>query len=148
MNLQKDLREFIELLNSKRVEYVIVGAHALAFHGHPRYTGDLDVFVRVSPENAQKIVDTIASFGFTDLEISEHDFLVDDNVIQLGVPPNRIDLLMSLTGISFEEVWKNRVRTEFGNVPVPVISRNHLIVNKRAVGRPQDLADIARLTEK
>ena len=148
MNLQEDLREFIELLNSKRVEYVIVGAHALAFHGHPRYTGDLDVFVRVSSDNAQKIVDTIASFGFTDLEISEHDFLVDDNVIQLGVPPNRIDLLMSLTGISFEEVWGSRTKAKFGSVSVPVISREHLIVNKRAVGRPQDLADIALLTEE
>ena len=148
MNLQKDLREFIELLNSKRVDYVIVGAHALAFHGHPRYTGDLDVFVRVSSDNAQKIVDTIASFGFTDLEISEHDFLVADNVIQLGVPPNRIDLLMSLTGISFEEVWGSRTKAKFGSVSVPVISREHLIVNKRAVGRPQDLADIALLTEE
>lgn len=147
MNLQKDLREFIELLNSKGVEYVIVGAHALALHGHPRYTGDLDVFLRVSPENSKKIVDALTSFGFRDLDISEHDFLVDDNVIQLGVPPNRIDLLMSLTGISFEEVWKDRASAKFGTVPISVISREHLIVNKRAVGRPQDLADIALLSE-
>ena len=147
MNLQKDLREFIELLNSKRVEYVVVGAHALAFHGHPRYTGDLDIFLRVSTENAEKIIGTLTAFGFTDMELSEQDFLVDDNVIQLGVPPNRIDLLMSLTGISFEEVWENRASAKFGSVPVSVISREHLIVNKRAVGRPQDLADIALLSE-
>jgi hypothetical protein len=104
MRLQRDLREFIESLNSQRVEYVIVGGFALAFHGLPRYTGDIEILVRASPENAARLNAVISQFGFASTGLSAKDFLEPDQVIQLGRPPNRTDLLTSITGVAFEEV--------------------------------------------
>src|ERR1700737_4781118 len=108
MPLQKDLREFIESLNSRRVEYLIVGAHALAFHGVPRYTGDIDILIHNSPQNAARLQEVIVAFSFASLGLSAEDFLAPDRVIQLGVPPNRIDLLTSITGLEFAEAWAGR----------------------------------------
>ncbi len=147
MALQKDLREFIELLNSNEAEYVIIGAHALAFHGVPRYTGDLDIAVRVSAANAAKLAQAVTEFGFAETGLSEKDFLVPDQIIQLGRPPNRVDILNSLSGITFEELWSGRIRTTLDGVSVNMISKEHLIQNKRAVGRPQDLADVKKLEQ-
>ncbi len=103
MPLPSGLREFIELLNSHRVEYLIVGAHALAFHGHPRYTGDIDILVRASPENAGRLEQFISAFGFADSGLGAKDFLTPDQIVQLGQPPHRIDLLTSITGVEFDE---------------------------------------------
>ena len=114
MRLQRVLRAFIESLNSQRVEYVIVGGFALAFHGLPRYTGDIDILVRASPENAARLNAVISQFGFASTGLSAKDFLEPDQVIQLGRPPNRIDLLTSITGAAFEEVWDHRVPSELG----------------------------------
>ena len=148
MGLQKDLKEFIESLNSKKAEYLVVGAHALAYHGHPRYTGDLDIAVRISSSNAKRVFEAVTAFGFGDVGLTEQDFLSSHQVVQLGVPPNRIDIIMSLDGLSFGEAWSARIETTIDGIPVHMMSREHLIRNKKATGRPQDLADIEALARK
>ncbi len=145
MRLSNDLREFLELLNSRGVDYVIVGAHSLAFHGLPRYTGDLDILVRAAPENAAKLVDLLNQFGFAHSGFRESDFTKPNQVIQLGRAPNRIDLLTSISGVSSDEAFGTRISAELDCIPVFIIGKDVLIQNKRAVGRPQDLADLETL---
>ncbi len=147
MSLNADLREFIELLNSRGVEYVIVGAHSLAFHARPRYTGDLDILVRPSPENAAKLVSLLRDFGFAKGDLAESDFTVPEQMIQLGRAPNRIDLLTSISGVTVEDAFSTRMLAELEGLPVFVLSTEALILNKRAVGRPQDMADLESLEE-
>jgi len=147
MRLSNDLREFLELLNSRGVDYVIVGAHSLAFHARPRYTGDLDILVRATHENAVKIVDLLNQFGFSDTGFKESDFTESEQLIQLGRPPNRIDLLTSISGVPGDEAFATRMSAELDGIPVFVLSKDALIRNKRAVGRPQDLADLDTLKE-
>jgi hypothetical protein len=145
MNLPKDLREFVELLNALDVRFMIVGAFAMAHHGHPRYTGDLDIFVEKSQENAKRILRALNDFGFADIGLTEEDFARKDQVVQLGIAPNRIDILTFLSGVSFEEAWPLRELGELGEISVPYISRALLKRNKSATGRPQDLADLQHL---
>jgi len=145
MPLPEDWRAFIESLNSHGVEYVVVGAVALAHHGFPRYTGDLDVLVRNSPENAQRLETTLAEFGFAGLGLKAADFENSYRVIQLGVAPNRIDLLTSLTGVSFDQAWAGRVETVVEGTRVNFLGRDALILNKRLTGRAQDKADLEAL---
>ena len=145
MQLSADLREFIGLLNSRDVEYVIVGAHSLAYHGRPRYTGDLDILVRPSPANASKVAAVLRDFGFADL-VEEADLIKPEQILQLGRAPNRIDLLTSLSGVGLDEIFETKIATQLDDLPVPVLSKELLIRNKRAVGRPQDLADLDALS--
>ncbi len=145
MPLAKDLREFIQLLNSHGVEFLVVGAYALAFHGHPRYTGDIDLLVRSSAGNAARIEHVLADFGFGSLGLSAADFLVPDRIVQLGLPPNRIDLLTSIGGVGFDEAWNGCIPAELDGLPVRFLGRDALIRSKRAAGRPKDLADLAAL---
>jgi len=145
MALSSDLREFLELLNARGVEYLVVGAHCLAFHSRPRYTGDLDVFVRPSKNNAETLVELLREFGFTHSKFTPVDFVGGDQVIQLGRAPNRIDLLTSLTGVTAEEAFDGKVAAEIDGIPVFILGKKELIKNKRVVGRPQDLADLAEL---
>jgi hypothetical protein len=142
MGLSKDWREFLELLNSRDVDYVIVGAHSLALHGRPRYTGDLDILVRSTPENARILVDVLNEFGFATSGFKESDFLKAEQLIQLGRAPTRIDLLTSISGVASEEAFATKVSAELDGISVFVLARDALIRNKRAVGRPQDLADL------
>jgi hypothetical protein len=147
MSLSADLREFIELLNSRGVEYVIVGAHSLAFHGCPRYTGDLDILVQPSQENAAKLVSLLRDFGFGASDFKESDFTELEQMIQLGRVPHRIDLLTSISGVETEDALRNKIATDFEGIPVFVLSKELLIQNKRAVARPQDIADLHALEE-
>jgi hypothetical protein len=147
VKLEKDLREFIESLNSKRVEFIVVGGHAVAFHGHPRYTGDIDIFIRQSPENVLRLIDAISAFGFTQLGLKAKDLLQTDVMIQLGHPPNRIDLLTDIAGVEFEEAWAGRVAGGLDDLPVFFLDLKSLLKNKRAMGRDKDLADVNRLSE-
>jgi hypothetical protein len=146
MSLSHDLREFIGLLNSRGVEYVIVGAHSLAFHGRPRYTGDLDILVRPSAENAEKLIGVLSEFGFAGSDFQPSDFVQPDQMVQLGRVPNRIDLLTGLTGVATGEAFETRITTELAGLSVFMLSKDLLIQNKRAVARPQDLADLAALS--
>jgi Nucleotidyl transferase of unknown function (DUF2204) len=145
MPLPEDWRAFIASLNSHGVEYVVVGAVAMAHHGLPRYTGDLDVLVRDSSENAQRLEVVLAELGFGGLNLKSSDFVNSYRVIQLGVAPNRIDLLSSLTGVSFDEVWAGRVEGVLGETRVNFIGREALILNKKRTGRAQDKADLEAL---
>jgi hypothetical protein len=146
MSLSADLREFIGLLNSHGVEYVIVGAHSLAFHGRPRYTGDVDILVRPSQENAEKLTGVLNEFGFAESGFRPSDFVEPDQMIQLGRVPNRIDLLTGITGIEVADAFEKRVLADLAGLPVFFLSKDLLIQNKRAVGRPQDLADLDALS--
>lgn len=145
MKLSDDLSAFVGLLNEHEVEYVVVGGHAVAFHGYPRYTGDIDFLVRPEAANAQRIIDVLDAFGFGQAGLQTDDFLDLDAIVQLGRPPNRIDLLTSISGVSFDEVWNGRVAGELDGHAVTFIGRDALIRNKRASGRTKDLADIEEL---
>ena len=145
MELQKDIREFIALLLSHKVEFLLVGGYALAFHGAPRFTEDIDFLVRSSSENADRIQAVLEAFGFGTVGIKRDDFLAAEQVVQLGRAPNRIDLLTSISGVSWERAWASRESIDLGGFEIPVLSRELLIENKRTSGRPQDLADVARL---
>src|SRR5438128_2006748 len=142
MRLSNDLRECLESLNSHDIDYVIVGAHSLAFHARPRYTGDLDILVRATPENAAKVVDLLNHFDFTDAGFKESDFTQPKQMIQLGRVPNRIDLLTSISGVSSDDAFATKVSAELDGIPVFILGKDALIRNKRAVGRPQVLADL------
>jgi hypothetical protein len=146
MDLPKDLREFIESLNSNKVEYVVVGGYAQAFHGRPRFTGDIDILVRPSSDNAARLLTALNQFGFGSLGLRAEDFLNQGQIVQLGVAPNRIDILTSVTGCKFEEVWHGRISTQITGTSVNMIGKDQYIRNKRAVGRPQDLADLEALS--
>lgn len=145
MKLEEDLREFIELLNALEVRYVVVGAHAVAYHGYPRFTGDIDLFIETSVDNAERLAKVIQRFGFGDSGLSSADFLREDQVVQLGVAPNRIDLLTFLSGVGFEEAWATREQVEIEGLTMPIISKEMLKRNKAAAGRAQDLADLEYL---
>ena len=145
MSLQKDLREFIELLSALEVRFVIVGAFAVAYHGYFRYTSDIDLFIDSSVENATRIFRAVEQFGFGDLKLKVEDFTQEDQVIQLGVSPNRIDVMTFLSGVSFDEAWASRELGELDGLSVPFISREMLKRNKIACGRNRDLADLEYL---
>lgn len=143
--LQDDFKELLASFNGRNVEYLIVGAQALAFHGAPRFTGDLDILVRPDPQNAQRISGALADFGFKSVGVDTSDFVLPGQVVQLGVPPVRVDLMTSITGVSWEQAWAGRAAGDYGGVPVFFIGREQYIVNKRAIGRAKDLADIEAL---
>ena len=146
MVINKDFREFIELLNKHEVKYLVVGGYAVAFHGHPRYTKDLDVWVWLEEQNAEKIIDVLKDFGFASLQFSKEDFLNPNNIIQLGQPPNRIDLLTGLSGVDFKECYDKKNVITINNLEVNIIDLDSLRRNKKASGRFQDLADLENLS--
>lgn len=147
MKLQRDLREFLELLVSNGVEFIIVGGHAVAFHGFPRFTGDIDVLVRPEAENAERLIAALNAFGFSGQGLTERDFIEKGRVTQLGRPPNRVDLLTEISGVDFDEAWRGRVHSQLDGVSVSFLGRNELVRNKRAAGRTKDKLDLEALGE-
>jgi hypothetical protein len=148
VKLQRDLREFIELLNSQKVEYIVVGGHAVAYHGHPRFTGDIDFLLRPTTANGARVIAVLHAFGFSELSLTPGDFAKPEAIVQLGRPPNRIDLLTSITAVDFDEAWASRVQGELDGLPVSFLGRDALIKNKQASGRAKDLADVATLLKR
>ncbi|HWL93397.1 MAG TPA: nucleotidyltransferase [Phycisphaerae bacterium] len=144
-HLHQDFKEFIELLNARGVKYLLVGGYAVAFHGVPRYTGDIDFVVEPSPENSIKLIEVLRDFGFDSLRLNPSDFQREDQVLQLGVEPVRIDVLTSIAGVKFDEAYREREEAEIRGLRVQIIGREHLLRNKRAAARPQDLADCAKI---
>ena len=143
--LSKDFKEFIELLNVHSVRYLVVGGYAVAFHGYPRYTKDLDVWIELSPENAENVINALEEFGFGSLGLKTEDFLESDQIIQLGYPPNRIDILTTLKEINFKDCFKAKIEIEIQGIKINFIDLENLKKNKLATGRPQDLADAENL---
>jgi hypothetical protein len=148
LEAQQDFKDLLALLNAHRVDYLIVGAHALAYHGVPRFTGDMDIFINRSSENAQKILSALSEFGFGALGLTAEDFQTAEKIIQLGVPPVRIDLITSITAVSWEEANQGKQKGMYGDVSVCFLGRDHYLANKRAIGRKKDLADIETLGEE
>jgi predicted nucleotidyltransferase len=148
MVLNKDLREFIGLLNEKSVKYLIIGGYAVAFHGYPRYTKDIDIWVWLNEDNAKKVIETIRDFGMTSMHIVVEDLLNKETVIQLGLPPNRIDILTDLETLDFESCYAQREITNLDGLNIAFIDFDSLIKAKLAAGRPQDKVDAKKLKEK
>jgi hypothetical protein len=145
MILDPDFKEFFQLLNENKVRYLIIGGFAVAFHGYPRFTKDIDIWLGLNPENAKNVVKTLNDFGFESLGLVVNDFLEPDTIIQLGYPPNRIDLIMTASGIEFDECYQSRIVEEIDGVNLFFIDLENLKKNKQATGRAQDLADIENL---
>ena len=143
--LNKDFRDILSAFCEEKVEFMLVGAYAVAAHGVPRATGDIDLWIRNSSENAERVWRALKKFGAPLSDLTKDDLISPDTVIQLGVTPRRIDILTQITGVGFAEAEPERLIVSIEGIEVPVIGRTHLIQNKRAVGRPQDEADVARL---
>lgn len=142
MNLPEDFKEFIELLNAHKVNYLIVGGYAVGFHSRPKFTNDLDIWVDNSPENAGKVLNVLKVFGFEELDIRIEDLTSPDRVIQLGYAPLRIDIMMSVSGLNFNEAYQNRVKGKYLGVEAHFASIDDILQNKKSSGRTKDLEDI------
>jgi hypothetical protein len=145
--MNQDFVDLLRAFTAHDVRFLVVGAYALGVHGRPRATGDLDVWVEATPENAQRVMQALADFGAPLQEVHAADFARPGIVFQMGLPPARIDVLTEITGVSFAEAWPGRVRAPFGPVEVDVIGREAFIRNKRATGRTKDLGDVESLDE-
>jgi hypothetical protein len=145
--LPADFAEFLRLLDAHGVDYLVVGGYAVAFHGHPRATQDLDVWLRRDLATAERVVEVLRAFGFDAPELRPELFLDPERLVRLGEPPMRLELLTSVSGLDFEESHRRAVRTELEGVPVAIVSLPDLRANKRAAGRPRDLADLEELPE-
>lgn len=147
--LNEDFLDMLDALSDAQVEFVVVGAHALAAHGIARATGDIDLFVRANPDNAERIMRALQAFGapVTQHGVSPDDFSAPDLVYQLGLPPRRIDLLTSISGVSFDEAWASRIELHVHGRTIAFLGRAMLLQNKRASGRPKDLLDVRSLEE-
>ncbi|MDG4552634.1 MAG: hypothetical protein P9E24_00035 [Candidatus Competibacter sp.] len=145
--LSQDFKEFVELLNKHKVEYLIVGGYAVGIHGYPRYTGDLDVWINATMENAQKMVRVFDDFGFSSFGLREEDFIKSGNVIQMGYPPFRIDILTTIDGVGFKDCYKNKMVVLHDEMILYVIGIEDLKKNKKVSGRLKDIDDLENLKD-
>jgi hypothetical protein len=142
--MNTDFKELLKIFNEREVKYLVIGGYAVMKYSEPRYTKDLDIWVEASPENAKKVFQALKDFGSPLVDLTEADF-ASDGFFQMGRPPVRVDILMSLDGVKFQDAWTNRVTTEFDEVSASLIGLEDLIENKKAAGRPQDLEDVERI---
>ncbi|MBI3074362.1 MAG: hypothetical protein HYY84_19805 [Deltaproteobacteria bacterium] len=145
--MNRDFVEMLQALNDARADYLIVGAHALAAHGRPRATGDLDIWVRPTPENAARVFQALAAFGAPLGGVDIETFSTPDNIFQIGVVPCRIDIITSIDGVEFDDAWPRKLDVDVSGVKVSILGREDLVRNKKAAARPKDLADLAALEE-
>jgi hypothetical protein len=145
IELPLDFREFLNLFNENHVEYLLIGGYAVGYHGYPRATNDMDVWVAISPKNAERIVTALRKFGFDVPELSSDLFLQESKIIRLGMPPIRIEISTGISGVDFNECYRDRVVDILDGVPVNIISLGHLKINKKASGRHKDLSDLENL---
>ena len=143
--MNPDFKELLLTFNAHNVEYLVVGAHALAAHGHVRATKDLRVWVRPEQDNAHRVLRALSDFGAPTGDLTVDDLSRKDTIFQIGMPPLRIDIITNIDGVEFDDAWPDRLETIFGGVPAFVISRSHLITNKKSAARLQDLADVQEL---
>ncbi|MGE9296104.1 MAG: hypothetical protein ACQKBV_07455 [Puniceicoccales bacterium] len=145
VELNEDFTEFVRLLNANEVAYLIVGGYAVAFHGFPRYTGDIDFFIAINASNATRILRVFEQFGFGDIGLSETDFLQEAYVIEIGREPRKIQVLTGIDGVSFDEAFSQRVQVDIAGTSMNFINKRCLLTNKRATGRPKDRIDAEEL---
>ena len=143
--MNPDFRDMLSAFNAEGVEYLVVGAYALAAHGLPRATGDLDLWINADRDNSVRVLRALVRFGAPTADLRPDDFMRPDVIFQVGVSPRRVDVLTSIDGVDFAGAWPDRLTASLGELDVPVLSREHLIRNKRACGRPKDIADVAWL---
>ena len=148
LNLENDFLDFVKLCNKHEVKYLVIGGYAVSIHGYPRSTKDLDICIKISEDNAEKMLKVIDDFGFGSLELRKEDFLKNDFVTQLGHEPVRIDILNNLAGVDFDEAWANRKIVNYEGEPISFIGYTELLTTKTQAGRPQDLADISKLKKR
>ena len=141
----RDFKEFLQLLNLKKIEYLVIGGYAVGYHGYPRATGDLDIWIAINEQTAMKMVEVLKDFGFDPPELKKELFLKEQKVIRMGVPPMRLEIFTSIDGVDFKACFNNRIISDFGDFKVNFISKGDLLINKRASGRPQDLVDFDKL---
>ena len=146
--MHQDFLDLLRAFTDREVRFLVVGAYALGVHGHPRATGDLDLWVDPSPHNAGRVMSALEDFGAPLESVTARDFSTPGVVFQMGLPPVRIDVLTTLTGLAFEDAWAGRLQASFGGIAVDVIGRDDFIRNKRAIGRARDLGDVERLGER
>ena len=144
--LNQDFKEFIQLLNKNKVKYLVIGGYAVAIHGHPRYTKDIDIWLEMSEENSQKLIKALTEFGFGSLGLTPEDFQTPDQIVQLGYPPSRIDLITTPDVIDFQTCYNSKIEIKLNEIPVNFIDLDNLKKNKLASGRLQDLADLENLS--
>jgi predicted nucleotidyltransferase len=145
IHLPSDFKEFLKLLNAHKVEYLLIGGYAVGYHGYPRATADMDIWIATNPANADRVVSALKEFGFDPAELSPQLFLKEWQVVRLGVPPVRIEIATTISGVSFGECYQQRIEDKLDGVKINLISLKHLKLNKKASGRHQDLADIENL---
>ena len=146
LELPPDFKEFLKLLKAHGVKYLLIGGYAVGYHGYPRATNDIDIWIEISPNNAERMVKVLREFGFDTPDLSPNMFLQDQNIIRMGVPPMRIEVLTRISGVSFEEAYSERVIDRIDDVGVSLISLRQLKINKKASGRHKDLDDLEHLT--
>jgi hypothetical protein len=142
---EKDYEEFLELLNKYNVRYCVIGAFALAFHARPRYTKDIDILIEPTTDNAKRLLIALEEFGFGSLDLTVEDFSVQGNIIQLGYEPVRIDIITSIKGLDFADIWQSRIQGNYGKQTINFIDRQNLIRSKKLSNRAQDKADLKML---
>lgn len=145
--LNPDFKEFVKLLIKNQVEYLVVGGYAVSIHGYPRYTGDLDIWINPTPQNASLVVQTINQFGFSSFELKEEDFTKQYGIIQLGYPPVRIDIINTIDGVDFNECYARKAVFDIDGLKINFINLEDLIKNKKTTARPRDIDDIENLTK-
>ena len=145
IRLPPDFREFLQLLNSHQVEYLLIGGYAVGYHGYPRATADMDIWIAIHPQNAERVVAALKEFGFDVPELSVELFLKEDQIVRMGVPPVKIDIATTISGVTFDECYAERVVDILDGVEVNIISLKHLKTNKKASGRLRDLIDLENL---
>ena len=145
--LHPDWKEFFDLLQSRKVDFVIVGAWALAAHGKPRSTGDIDILIRPSLDSARRLIDVLSNFGFGSLEVTAEQLSIPDRRLVIGNPPFQIDIMTGISGVAFDQIWQNKVELALAGIRLPFIGINEYMQNKRAAGRPKDLADLHEMEQ-
>ena len=143
--LPDDFKEFLKLLNASDVQYLLIGGYAVGYHGYPRATADMDIWVSISPDNAKKLVDVFRRFGMQDPKLTEDLFLEPGKIVRMGIPPVRIEVLTDIDGVSFDECFRDRLIIDIDGQDVNLIAREHLRQNKRASARHKDLDDLEHL---
>jgi hypothetical protein len=147
IRLPKDFKEFLVLLNAQRVEYMLVGGYAVGYHGYPRPTGDIDFWVAMNQENAERLVQVFKDFGFDSPDLSADLFLKEQQIVRIGVPPVRVEVLMGISGLEFHDCYEKRTTDVIDGVPINILSLQDLRVNKQAAGRYKDLDDLQNLPD-